>query len=467
MKVSMHRSIVVAFAAGFALLLARCTTSANNSPDGGRSSASGAESGAAMGPGSGSGSASGSSSGSPSSGTSSTGDDGGSPPPGDAGGADAPSGDAPGSSSNCPANDPGMEKMFASQAVAPGKPFDHSENDPTPGDGGAPPSGWNFYLIDGAMCRDGSPFGIYVHYASTTKLFIYLEGGGACNESHFCDHNPANMNQVFPGGEAMQGQTVAGSLACVAGLQAPYTTGLFDTTNSANPVKDWSGVYVPYCTGDVHFGTADNVTINDDPLDVKMNQHFVGYKNMQKSIARLVPTFPGVNQILLTGASAGGIGAALNLGLVQDSFGPGVPVTVLDDSGPPSDETSPWPPCLQKAWRTTWGFDGSIPSDCAECSAADGSGLNKIVDYWHHKYPKDRVGLLSTTQDQVIRLFYGAGDNNCQTNDANTLVLSGGGVSTSAYEANLDAVIAKYACTGDVATYLIGPSSNYPDATLH
>jgi len=217
----------------------------------------------------------------------------------------------------------------------------------------------------------------------------------------------------------------------------------------------------------VHFGTADNVTINDDPLDVKNNQHFVGYRNMRLFLERLVPTFTGLDQIVLAGASAGGIGAALNLGVVQDSFGAGIPITVLDDSGPPSDETSPWPPCLQKAWRTTWGFDGSIPSDCAECSAADGSGLNKIVDYWHHKYPKDRVGLLSTTQDQVIRLFYGAGDNNCQTNDANTLVLSGGGVSTSAYEANLDAVIAKYACTGDVATYLIGPSSNYPDATLH
>ena len=49
-----------------------------------------------------------------------------------------------------------------------------------------------------------------------------------------------------------------------SGLTAAYSPGIFDFTNAANPVKDWSGVYVPYCTGDVHFGTADNVTIPSD-----------------------------------------------------------------------------------------------------------------------------------------------------------------------------------------------------------
>ncbi|HLK39900.1 MAG TPA: pectin acetylesterase-family hydrolase [Polyangiaceae bacterium] len=138
------------------------------------------------------------------------------------------------------------QTSFVNLAVTAGLPLDHNQSDPLPGDAGAPPAGWNFYLINGAVCRDGSPLGIYAHYTSSTKLYIYLEGGGACNESHFCDHNPANMNQVFPGGEATQGQTVTGSLATVAGIQEPYTTGIFDTTNSANPFQNWNGVYIPY-----------------------------------------------------------------------------------------------------------------------------------------------------------------------------------------------------------------------------
>ena len=97
------------------------------------------------------------------------------------------------------------------QAVA----FDRSENDAVPGDAGTEPAGWNFYNFPGAMCRDGSPVGIYVRYGSVNKLLIYMEGGGVCigtsTSAHFCDHNPANMNQVFPGG-SLNGESFSGSL---------------------------------------------------------------------------------------------------------------------------------------------------------------------------------------------------------------------------------------------------------------
>ena len=190
-------------------------------------------------------------------------------------------------------------------------------------------------------------------------------------------------------------------------------------------MKDWSGVYVPYCTGDVHFGTADNVTIpGDGVLPALTNQHFVGYRNMQKFIGHLVPTFSGLSQVLLTGASAGGFGAGLNYGMVQDSFG-SVPVTVLDDSGPPF-LTSDLPACIQKQWRELWGFDAALPSDCVECKNSDGSGLTDIVKYWHHKYPKAKVGLVSTMQDEVMRLFFGSANNSCASNNATALSLSGG-----------------------------------------
>jgi hypothetical protein len=404
------------------------------------------------------------------------------------------SGDSDGSASSgsagddggsaCAANDT-TQKTFVNLAVPMLSALNANENDPIPtGDAGAPlavPAGWNYYAISGAMCRDGSPAGIYVHHGTANKLFIYLEGGGACSSPTFCSHNPAAVSQAFPGGAPTQGQTIGGSLGSVTGgsYQAPYvptpasgftpaySPGIFDFTNAANPVKDWSGVYVPYCTGDVHFGTADNVTIpGDGVLPALTNQHFVGGLNMQKFIGHLVPTFPNQTQVLLTGASAGGFGAGLNYGMVQDSFGIAVPVTVLDDSGPPF-LTTDLPACIQKQWRELWGFDAALPSDCAECTNADGSGLTDIVKYWHHKYPHARVGLVSTVQDEVMRLFFGSSNNNCASNNATMLAL-GGGLTGAQYTTGLQDLLTTYQCTGALATYYIGGmNANFPYNSYH
>jgi len=375
------------------------------------------------------------------------------------------------------------QTSFVNLAVPMLSALSPDENDLIPTDAGAPlavPQGWNYYNINGAMCRDGSQAGIYVHTGTANKLFIYLEGGGACSSPTFCSHNPAAVAQAFSGGAPTQGQTIGDSLGSVtggayqapyvptaaSGLTAAYSPGIFDFTNAANPVKDWSGVYVPYCTGDVHFGTADNVTIpSDDVLPALTNQHFVGYLNMQKFIGHIVPTFPNLTQVLLTGASAGGFGAGLNYGMVQDSFG-SVPVVVLDDSGPPF-LTADLPACIQQQWRQLWGFNAALPSDCVECNNADGSGLTDIVKYWHHKYPHARVGLVSTVQDEVMRLFFGSSNNDCATNNATELALSGG-LTGAQYTTGLDDLLAAYQCTGALATYYIGGMNpNFPNPTYH
>jgi len=33
--------------------------------------------------------------------------------------------------------------------------------------------------------------------------------------------------------------------------------GIADHSNAANPVKEWTHIYVPYCTGDLHWGDKD------------------------------------------------------------------------------------------------------------------------------------------------------------------------------------------------------------------
>jgi hypothetical protein len=468
---------------GLGSTLAHCASGTAGTPEGSDISSSASSGTSSSGGSSGSGSSySGGSNGAGSSGSGFEGDD---ASVGSSSGTSTSSSGSPGEDggdAGCPANQT-TQTSFVNLAAPKLSALSQLENDPIPTDGGtvlAVPQGWNYYAIDGAMCRDGSAAGIYVHYGTANKLFIYLEGGGACSSPTFCSHNPAAVDQAFPGGAPSQGQTIGGSLGSVTGgpYQAPYvptaasgltpaySPGIFDFTNMANPVKDWSGVYVPYCTGDVHFGTADNVTIpTDDVLPALTNQHFVGYLNMEKFIGHLVPTFPDVTQVLLTGASAGGFGAGLNYGMVQDSFGT-IPVTVLDDSGPPFT-TADLPACIQQQWRTLWGFDAALPSDCAECSNSDGSGLTNIVVYWHHKYPHAKVGLVSTVQDEVMRLFFGSADNNCQTNNATELSVSGG-YTGAQYTQGLEDLVSTYQCTGALATYYIGGmNANFPYPTYH
>jgi Pectinacetylesterase len=321
------------------------------------------------------------------------------------------------------------------------------------------PAGWSYFPIEGAVCRDGSPAGIYVHGTDSDKLYIYLEGGGACFNDHFCAFNPKNVNEVLAG----DGDSVIGSAAgAVPGRQQPgaYSNGpngIFDSANPKNPFKDWNGVYIPYCTGDVFAGNRANVMIPN----IATPQQFVGHLNMKKFIARIVPTFRAkVNQVVLTGSSAGGFATAMNVSLVQDSFDP-VPVIGIDDSGPPFEDEH-LPVCMQKRWREAWGLDDSFPPDCTECRQADGGGLVRFADFLLKKHPSMRLALLSSAEDEVMRLFYSAGLNDCKGYDeADPVAITVGQFTPGTYFPAADytkgvaSLIERYRSTGRFASYLM------------
>jgi hypothetical protein len=374
-----------------------------------------------------------------------------------AGGSDADEADG-GAMATGPRTNPG----FMNLAPPMGAPLDGVGKALDP----APPAGWLWYEIDGAICRDGSPTGFFVHTGTADKLLVYLEGGGACSNGPFCGFNPANANSVLAG----DGQTVIGTaLGAIDGRQQPgvYTeadhtgapAGIFDFANAQNPVKDWSQIYVPYCTGDVHFGSKHDGMVPG--LDTP--QQFVGYLNMKLFMSRIVPTFQAqVSRVILTGASAGGFGAALNYSMVQDAFGE-VQVDVIDDSGPPFDDQF-MPVCMQKRWRDSWGLNDSLPPDCTECQQQDGGGLLKLSDFLLRKHPAAHISMISTMQDEVIRLFYSVGVADCMNYDTTDPVgITVGQVldptvlfSADTYSAGLTDLRMRYASTNRLSTFYMG-----------
>ena len=265
----------------------------------------------------------------------------------------------------------------------------------------APAGAWRWVPVDGAVCRDGSATGLFVKFSDASKdLMIYLEGGGACFNGETCAFTPRNIREM------VLGETMA-NVRAIARPQVPGTEGIFDTTKAANPVREWNMIYVPYCTGDTHAGTRANVTVPG----LATPQQFVGYRNMTKFLSRIIPTFPDATKVLLTGASAGGVGAAASFDQAQDGFGR-VPVILLDDSGPVFGDAFV-APCLQKQMRDLWGLNGALPPDCRSCFQADGAGLDAAGIFLQYKHPNAVAGVVSSLQDGVMRFFLAWGENAC------------------------------------------------------
>jgi hypothetical protein len=243
-----------------------------------------------------------------------------------------------------------------------------------------------------SQCRGGSAtgFGVRLNPASD-KLFIYLEGGGACFNGFSCGFNPSSYGEfnfnTWGGGQS----------------------GIFDPDNPENPVREWNAVYIPYCTGDVHAGDATGIDVPG--LGAPSNQSFVGYRNIGLFLKRIIPTFPNVTEVLLTGVSAGGFGAAYNYDRIAQAFCPR-PVILIDDSGPPMADAY-LAPCLQTRWRELWNLNATLPADCADCALPDGGGIVNYTTYIAKKYPASRMGLISSDQDGTIRQFFGYGANDC------------------------------------------------------
>lgn len=257
----------------------------------------------------------------------------------------------------------------------------------------APPGQWNWIDFPDAQCIDGSPAGIGVRYGLSDKLVIFFEGGGGCFNEATCGlfyASFANFDQL---------------IFDLAWQSTVLQSGIFATAIGSNPVRDWNFVYVPYCTGDVHAGDAPDTPVPGFAFD--QPQQFVGYRNVHHFLDRIVPTFADSPDVLVTGISAGGFGAAFNYDRIADAF-PDARVTLIDDSGPPLND--PYlVPCLQTTWRTLFNFDATLPAGCVDCFGVDGGGISNLARYIAEKHPTQSLGLISAERDLVIRTFFGYG----------------------------------------------------------
>jgi hypothetical protein len=252
------------------------------------------------------------------------------------------------------------------------------------------PGQWSWIDTPGTSCMNGSQTGFGVNLGTSGDLVLYMEGGGACFNSFTCS-SVAHPNG-FTGADLASAVSQGGN------------TGIFDRTSAANPLKDATFVFFPYCSGDVFGGSADS------GFGGRVQ---VGYRNVGKWMETIVPASAPVSRVIVTGSSAGGFGALYNFDRLEKLM-PDKQFFLIDDSGPPMADM--WlTPCLQTQMRTAWNLNATLPSDCADCIGGDGGGLVKALPYLADHHSDRRLALISSNQDGVIRSFYGFGYPNCNS----------------------------------------------------
>jgi hypothetical protein len=252
----------------------------------------------------------------------------------------------------------------------------------------APKHEWQWIPFPDTFCGDGSPTGLGINLSpGASRVFIYLEGGGACWDYSTCT---GAIQTSFH----LNGYDEKAFNGLIAGVYKSMF--LFDRNEPKNALANAHYVFIPYCTGDVHAG---NNVVNLEGLFPweKSTVHFKGAHNIDVFLKRLTPTFQDVSDVIISGSSAGGFGAGINWPRLKKAFGDDVAVHVLDDSGPPIDPQGD----LWKEWITTWNID------LEDCEGCVGSLATLVEVYRKTLMQQGRMGLMSYSHDAIISTFMG------------------------------------------------------------
>jgi hypothetical protein len=259
----------------------------------------------------------------------------------------------------------------------------------------APAGEWTWVDVAGTTCDDGSQTGMAVNPGTSNNVLVYMNGGGACWDYTTC----------FVAQTAAQGPFGAAQWA-----QYDNSLGgsIFDRTDAENPFKDYSFVFVPYCTGDLHGG--DQMVTYSDSSHSEDYYH-TGHTNILEDMKRVGPTFPAPDKLVISGASAGGGGVLLNYATYR-WYWPDAESYLLDDSLPMlvGDDVQPW---LRETWIETWDLHTVVDPICPTACTNDFSQMHVALAA---DYPDDRMALLSSEQDATISGYLLMAQSTFETN---------------------------------------------------
>ncbi|MET0881605.1 MAG: pectin acetylesterase-family hydrolase [Acidimicrobiales bacterium] len=193
---------------------------------------------------------------------------------------------------------------------------------------------WEEHVPGGdCQCADGSEFSFWSREGDPEKVVLFFQGGGACFTAEMCSFTDGTYTVQADGSQVTLG-----------------SAGVFDAANEANPLRDYSFVFVPYCTGDIHLGDA----VHDYGGGLTVNH--VGYVNASAALDYVVENFPDASEVFVTGSSAGGVPSPMFAGLASDALPDADIASLSDASG-----AYPSSPAINAAIGSLWGTFANVP----------------------------------------------------------------------------------------------------------
>lgn len=261
-------------------------------------------------------------------------------------------------------------------------------------------------------CREGNKqFSFYFKPGKEHKLLVFFDGGGACWDANTCiTGNQTRLPAYVPELNRNSDPRNAG--------------GLFDTTNVANPYRNWSVAVIPYCTGDIHWGSKD-VSYTDftgAATGVVGGQaviHHRGFDNFLYVRDWLKKRYSAgsaegededespINRLLVTGSSAGAYGAAFAYPHLKQAF-PNAKGYLLGDGGNGVITDSLLQQAVQGDGR--WGISQNLAHWIPGMNALITTAADRFVENYYFAlagyYRGDRFSQYTTRWDAVQTLFY-------------------------------------------------------------
>jgi hypothetical protein len=164
------------------------------------------------------------------------------------------------------------------------------------------PLGWSSIPAGGdSACADGRPYRFFVRQGDPSRLMIYFQAGGACWDAATCSPDSLAYDKSIDNNEF-----------------ADYA-GIFDFADPRNPVRDFSVVFLPACTGDVFTGSSD--VVYTDALGRQQRVRHRGCLDARLALDWTYRAFPQPRQVLLAGSSAGALGSIFHSQAIMSHYG--------------------------------------------------------------------------------------------------------------------------------------------------
>jgi hypothetical protein len=158
-----------------------------------------------------------------------------------------------------------------------------------------------------ARCMDGTLSGFYYQpsLVNNTKWVLYLQGGGECTTENACKgalNGPLGSSKFFPNTTDFDGAFYASD------------------NKEGNPdFYDWNHVNIPYCSQDLHSGQILKPSAETWGLYFSGRFVFVAIIEALEGLTG-IGGLASATEIIVTGASAGGIGVWYHLDWLQERY---------------------------------------------------------------------------------------------------------------------------------------------------